>query len=866
MTATAESLDGFERRLRSLEHELADLRRAAAQEVAAPVVRDTVSQAPAPPPAPLPPRAFPQPPAAPPPRPSAPPRPSPPPEPPRELDLSFLFGARALAWTGGAVTLLGIVFFFVLAVDRGWIGPAARVSLGAAASTIVFGAGLWLRRRFGESYASLSAAGAGIAGAYATLLAGTALYDLLPAPAALVAAGAIAAAGGALALAWDAETVAGLGLVGAILVPAAVALDGGLTAVGTAFAACVLVATLVVGVARRWNALIVAAAAASAPQILVLALEGNEYALPLAIAFSLAYGAAGVAYALRDGLARVSASLVVGGAAVAGWCAGLLYDGRTEGVALLVIAVGYAAAGVVLYLRDRDVSSLLMAVGLAVGAVAAADLVSGATLTVAWAAEAAVLAWLARRIDEPRFQLASLGWLLLALVHGIGIDAPFVRLFIEGQDPGAGVVSAVALAAATALVGLVAFDWTPRDEGALGRIVEQVRVAQPHLRTGGLAAAAILAVYGASLALVAAVPTWDWGHAAVAGLWSAIALAAVAVGSRRSATLEAAGLGGFAATMTLAVIYDAGVLAPEPRAAAFAAVACAALAAAVAHTLGVRRPWAGVGAAAILASAGFATAATVTLFAGRVEGAALLVVAAAYGAVGTGVLRLHRDLASVLGVVALVLAAPASIEILDGTWLVLAWAAAGVGLAAAARFESRLELGAAAYLALAAAHALAVDAPPADLVVAARHPGAGAPALLVVAAAGLAFARFRALLRGQVLWAVGALGLYGATLAILEGFEAAGGGVDAAFQRGHTTVSAVWGAVGLALLYAGLRRRVRALQLGGFALFGVSLAKVFVYDLAFLSSVSRALSFLAVGGVLLLAGFFYQRLAVDSTA
>src|SRR5215203_1770701 len=212
MTATAERLNGFERRLRSLERELADLRRAAAQEAAAPVACDTVSQASAVPPAPLAPRAFPPPPAALPPAafpppPDAPPSPaaplpaSPPPQP---FDLSFLFGASALAWTGGAVTLLGIVFFFVLAVDRGWIGPIARVSLGAAASSIVFGAGLWLRRRFGESYASLSAA-------YATLLAATALYDLLPAPAALVAAGAIAAAGGVLALAWDAETVAGIG-------------------------------------------------------------------------------------------------------------------------------------------------------------------------------------------------------------------------------------------------------------------------------------------------------------------------------------------------------------------------------------------------------------------------------------------------------------------------------------------------------------------------------------------------------------------------------------------------------------------------------------------------------------------------------
>jgi hypothetical protein len=42
-----------------------------------------------------------------------------PPRPPREpLDLSVLLDARALAWTGGAVTLLGIVFFFELAVEQ----------------------------------------------------------------------------------------------------------------------------------------------------------------------------------------------------------------------------------------------------------------------------------------------------------------------------------------------------------------------------------------------------------------------------------------------------------------------------------------------------------------------------------------------------------------------------------------------------------------------------------------------------------------------------------------------------------------------------------------------------------------------------
>ena len=76
-------------------------------------------------------------------------------------------------------------------------------------------------------------------------------------------------------------------------------------------------------------------------------------------------------------------------------------------------------------------------------------------------------------------------------------------------------------------------------------------------------------------------------------------------------------------------------------------------------------------------------------------------------------------------------------------------------------------------------------------------------------------------------------------------------------------VSAFWGVLGLVCLYVGLVKRRRALRLGGFALFGVSLGKLFVYDLAALSSITRALSFLAVGAFLLVGGFFYQRLSAQ---
>src|SRR5436190_20368981 len=48
----------------------------------------------------------------------------------RTLGAADLLGAKALAFAGGVVTLLGVVFFFVLAVNRGWIGPELRVLCG----------------------------------------------------------------------------------------------------------------------------------------------------------------------------------------------------------------------------------------------------------------------------------------------------------------------------------------------------------------------------------------------------------------------------------------------------------------------------------------------------------------------------------------------------------------------------------------------------------------------------------------------------------------------------------------------------------------------------------------------------------------
>jgi uncharacterized membrane protein len=201
---------------------------------------------------------------------------------------------------------------------------------------------------------------------------------------------------------------------------------------------------------------------------------------------------------------------------------------------------------------------------------------------------------------------------------------------------------------------------------------------------------------------------------------------------------------------------------------------------------------------------------------------------------------------------------------------VLGWAAAGVAVGWLSRrvSEPRLHIGAAVFVALAVAQAFAVQAPPTDLFTTRVHPAYGTASIFIAAFAVAALAFFarseltRLKLRTAPRWLAGGLVVYGLSLLILDLVERISNAPElhTEFQRGQTAVSAFWGLLGLVLLYAGLKRWSRSLRIAGLAFFPLSLAKIFLFDLPSLSSVTRALSFLAVGGVLLLGGFFYQRL------
>jgi hypothetical protein len=483
---------------------------------------------------------------------------------------------------------------------------------------------------------------------------------------------------------------------------------------------------------------------------------------------------------------------------------------------------------------------------------------------------------------------------VLALTHALAFDAPPSSLFEAARHPASGAGALASAAVAALVVAWVArTPWHESSERGVLRFVAPVvaalRAQTEELRVLASAVAALLVANTASLIVLEVfeaawphggiVASFHRGQVAVTGLWALGGLVAIVVASRRRA--EAVRLLAFvwlAFTALKVMAYDGTQLVGLGFSLAFLALAAALLLAGfLGEVLDPRPALAAEDVAAVAGAIAFAVASTHPIDGEPGRGLALLAFAASVFPVAR-----FRDLSTLLWAPALGLAAVAGGLLLHGTWLTLAWAAGTAALAGAAVAlrEKRLQVASFGYLVLTTGAAFA-EAPPSHLVVARTHPAHGILGLLLLIAAAVAFAwasrdghpaaddataawldERQELWRSASLWAAGVVAVYTASLAILDlSVRVSSASLHTDFQRGHTVVSALWGALGLVLLYVGLTRRRRPLRLGGFALFAVSLGKLFVYDLSQLSSVTRALSFLAVGAVLLLAGFFTQRLS-----
>jgi hypothetical protein len=458
-------------------------------------------------------------------------------------------------------------------------------------------------------------------------------------------------------------------------------------------------------------------------------------------------------------------------------------------------------------------------------------------------------------VRDSRFQLPALAYLALALGHALVFEASPVNFFTDVAHPAKGAPALAAIAVAALVFALVKRSWDRAAPKGILRALEPLLAwlerRERALDATAYTVAAAAGAYAASLCMLELFGFQN-GHVVVTCVWAAAGLAAVLRWRIAFAWL--------AAVAVKVAVFDVTSLTHARYGISLAVVGAAVLAA-------------GLLARAIVAlafSLPLVLAGALVLVPGH-DGLVLIGVGALYIALAAAIFRL-RELATLLWILGLTVAAYGEAMALDGVWLVLAYSATAAALAVIARsvHERRLQAASLAYLVAAAVVTLVGETPPSHLVMPIAHPGDGLASLGLLLAASATFAwsldwseRFRV----AATWAVGALGVYGASLAILEAAQLLSPeDVHTNFQRGQTMVSAFWGVLALVSLYVGLRRHSPLLRGGGFVLFAVSLGKIFLFDLPSLSSAQRALSFLAVGAVLLLGGFFYQRLSAQLDA
>lgn len=232
----------------------------------------------------------------------------------------------------------------------------------------------------------------------------------------------------------------------------------------------------------------------------------------------------------------------------------------------------------------------------------------------------------------------------------------------------------------------------------------------------------------------------------------------------------------------------------------------------------------------------------------------------------------HREIGSLLIGGGIGLSTFGLANAFDGPTLVAAWSAMAAALAyLATRVDNtpvsalsnaeRLLYAACGFLALAIAHMLAVEAPPVAIAEGVNDLGAALVAIACCAGGALACWHFGREIEPKLATVVGFIGatgfVYLGSVSIIDVIGDNAGGE--AREIGQAWLSAFWTATGLGAVVWGMVRHSPKARLGGLALLAIAIAKVWTYDLSELEETARALSFVALGLLLLAGAFAYQR-------
>ena len=147
---------------------------------------------------------------------------APPPSPPSSslsaYDLESLIGRRWIGWIAVLLILFATAFFLKYAFDNRWIGEVGRVAIGIAAGVVMTSFGFKYFQRSWRIFSQILTGG-GVVLLYLSTYAAFGYYHLVPQKAAFVFMAILIAEAAALALLYEAPSIAIMALLGGFLTP-----------------------------------------------------------------------------------------------------------------------------------------------------------------------------------------------------------------------------------------------------------------------------------------------------------------------------------------------------------------------------------------------------------------------------------------------------------------------------------------------------------------------------------------------------------------------------------------------------------------------------------------------------------------------
>ncbi|MDP3857204.1 MAG: DUF2339 domain-containing protein [Stagnimonas sp.] len=360
-----------------------------------------------------------------------------------------------IAKLGIAILLLGASFLAKYSMEQGLLPPSVRMAALAAGALGLLLTGWRLRRR--RPGYSLILQGGGVGGFYLTVFAASKLYQLLPTGLALGLMVAVSLAAAVLALAQEGLSLAVIGLSGGFMAPILLSTGSGNHVALFTYYAVLNLGVLVLALRRAWPLVPALGFVFTFGVYTVWRAQAYQpEQLHSALGFLLLFFALYLVMAVREATRSGGQGLISGGLsfglplAAFGLTASLL---KQQPMALAFAALGYGTVYLVLAralarrseVGARTLGEAAAALGIIFGSLAVPLACGGYLTSAIWAIEGAGLLWLGLRQSRPWLRVFGL---LLQVLASIACLKEELRWLLQDQSSfffGGGLLAAAAL-------------------------------------------------------------------------------------------------------------------------------------------------------------------------------------------------------------------------------------------------------------------------------------------------------------------------------------------------------------------------------------------------------------------------------------